>query len=366
MRAKGTGSVYQTPDGKWHAKATIHGEARYRTTTSRKAADAWIKAEQAKMLPTSYTVRSASDKWMTEHVEPQCRRSTIIHYRQMLDRHLLPALGDRNVEDVRRGDVQAVVSAMAGRKLSQSTMASAKRALHGVYEFLIGLDIVAVNPCAHVKVPAVPAKQRRALNPEQVRVLLDSLETCRWQNAVRFLLVTGLRRGELIGLKWSDIRDGWISIDRSVAPGGEVVPPKTKAGGRRFKLSDAALSVLEDQRDQLRIERIDSQLVFPAQSGASVSPMSLTTIIRDHAAAAGLSMTMHELRHTFATQALAGGLDIKALQAILGHATAAMTLDTYGHIVDGKLEEAAAAVDGFAVRLLNPPRSKVVKLHSIR
>lgn len=362
-RTKGTGSIYRRKGSKdYTGEITVHGERRTWSSPSRAKVEAWIAAEKAKAAPTEYTVASAAEAWMAEHISPRCRDVTTRNYRHVLDKYVLPVLGDMKAEDVTRGDVKRMIRALAASGKAANTMRLARALVHSLYEWLVDEEKVAANPCTRIPVPKTTREKRRALTQAEVNRLLAAMKGTRWLHAVRFILATGLRRGELLALQWSDIRDGWLYVERAISQYGVELTPKTATSIRRIKLGEVARGILQDQRNQLAAERIASEYIFPGEHGRPVLPNVLTVVVSKQADRHNIHATLHELRHTFATYALASNaIDLKTLQTMLGHATAAMTLDTYADMVPRNLEKAAEAVDDFA-KALTSERSIVIPL----
>ena len=156
-------------------------------------------------------------------------------------------------------------------------------------------------------------------------------------------LTTGLRRGELLGLKWSDIDlgKGDLRVQRQIGRiDGKIIemPLKTKNAYRTLPLSADAISVLKMQKCKVG----NSEWVFPSPSGGPMSPDSVLHMLQRVLKRAGLPrIRFHDLRHTFATMALQNGVDIKTVSGMLGHFSAGFTLDTYAHVTTSAKREAA-------------------------
>ncbi len=158
-------------------------------------------------------------------------------------------------------------------------------------------------------------------------------------------LATGLRRGELLGLKWSDIdwKNGIIKVKRQVARvDGKVTeaPLKTKNSYRTVTISPQAVEVLKQQKAKTKDE-----FVFPSPNGGTISPDSVNNMLKRVLERAGIpKVRFHDLRHTFATVALQNGVDIKTVSGMLGHFSAGFTLDTYAHVTTAAQKEAAQTI----------------------
>lgn len=155
-------------------------------------------------------------------------------------------------------------------------------------------------------------------------------------------MATGLRRGELLGLKWSDVDldAGVIRVKRQVARvDGQIVeaPLKTKNSYRTVAISQQAAEVLKQQK-----AKTNGEYVFPSPNGGPISPDSVNNMLKRVLARAGIPrVRFHDLRHTFATVALQNGVDIKTVSGMLGHFSAGFTLDTYAHVTTAAQKEAA-------------------------
>ena len=155
-------------------------------------------------------------------------------------------------------------------------------------------------------------------------------------------LATGLRRGELLGLKWEDIdlERGTIQVRRQIARiDGEVVeaPLKTKNSYRSVSIGHDAVEILKEQR-----RKTNSEYVFPSSTGGPISPDSVLHMLHRVLERAGLPrIRFHDMRHTFATVALQNGVDIKTVSGMLGHYSAGFTLDTYAHVTTQAQRQAA-------------------------
>lgn len=162
-------------------------------------------------------------------------------------------------------------------------------------------------------------------------------------------LATGLRRGELLGLKWSDIdlEHGSLRVQRQIARiDGEIVeaPLKTKNAYRTLPLSADAIDVLKTQEKKCG----NSQYVFPSPTGGPISPDSVLHMLHRVLKRAGLpKVRFHDLRHSYAVAAIRAGDDIKTVQETLGHATAAFTLDVYGHVTNQMKQASAERMDAY-------------------
>lgn len=206
---------------------------------------------------------------------------------------------------------------------------------------------------------AAPTKQKNILQPEDLKILF-SVDTCtRWNRiepvhyiyAFRFLTVTGLRRGELCGLKREDVRNGILTISRSINSYNEVTSGKNDNARRVIVLPKIAQNILDEQRLMLRREGIISPWLFPDEDGDCTDPKIFYERWDRYRKQHGISSTLHELRHTFVS-ANKADMPLELLKSIVGHSVSMDTIGVYGHEVDGEKLRAAGIVDDVFDRLL--------------
>lgn len=184
-----------------------------------------------------------------------------------------------------------------------------------------------------------------ALTAEQLQSFLRDVKESGVYKMYYIELATGLRRGELLGLKWEevDLAAGMIRIRRQVARiNGEIVeaPLKTKNSYRTVSIGEDAVGILMYQKN-----RTDSEYVFPSPTGGPISPDSVLHMLHRVLKRAGLpQVRFHDLRHTFATLALQNGVDVKTVSGMLGHYSAGFTLDTYAHVTTQAQRQAASTM----------------------
>ena len=203
--------------------------------------------------------------------------------------------------------------------------------------------LVTKNPTQGCALPKVEHKEMKTLTADQLSAFFQEARDSGVYELYYLELATGLRRGELLGLKWTDIDldRGVLKIQRAISrQNGKVVeaPLKTKNAYRTLPLSADAISVLKMQKCKVG----NSEWVFPSPAGGPMSPDSVLHMLQRVLKRAGLPrIRFHDLRHTFATMALQNGVDVKTVSSMLGHYSAGFTLDTYAHVTtDAQLKAA--------------------------
>jgi integrase len=217
------------------------------------------------------------------------------------------------------------------------------------------------NVAAIRKPPAVEQQEIEILTPEQIAVVLDSLKGHSVHPIATLAVSTGMRRGEVLGLMWGDIdlERGVLRVERSVeetkAGGLRLKSPKSKRGRRNIGLPAEAVAMLRDHKVKQLERRLlfgagnitADTLVFCTVEGTLLSPNNVTRSWSRALQTRGLpQVSFHSLRHSHASMLLRAGVDVLTVSRRLGHSTAAMTLDKYGHLIEGADAAAAKALEG--------------------
>ena len=203
------------------------------------------------------------------------------------------------------------------------------------------------------------AQGMKTWTKEQLKKFLESVAEERLSPLWHTIAMTGMRRGEAIGLRWSDVdlENGRLSVRRALIPSGREVivsEPKTIKGRRVIAIDPGTIEVLKAQAARQLDEQkewddawVETGLVFTQENGAALDPETVTRYFRQAVKRSMLpAIRLHDLRHTHATLALQAGIHPKVVSERLGHATISITLDTYSHAVPAMQEEAAALIAG--------------------
>ena len=241
-----------------------------------------------------------------------------------------------------KGRVDRIEAKDQPKGLSAKTVRNINQVISSAMDFAVAQKIIPENPCKAVALPKVEHKEMKTIPAEQLQAFLQESKATGVYEMYYIELATGLRRGELLGLKWTDIdwKNGIIKVRRQVARvDGQIVeaPLKTKNSYRTVTISQQAIEVLKQQK-----EKTNDEYVFPSPNGGPISPDSVNNMLKRVLARAGIpKVRFHDLRHTFATIALQNGVDIKTVSGMLGHFSAGFTLDTYAHVTTAAQKEAA-------------------------
>ena len=292
------------------------------------------------------------------------RPNTVRNYTERYERNIKCVIGSKLLTDVKPIHCQRIFSKMAEEGYKTTTIYQTRIALYNMLEFAKENDVLINNPCKKsVKSDmGKPSEKKEALTIDVQKKFLEAVVGYSYENQYRFVLQTGLRTGELAGLKWSDIdfKKRTMKIERTMEyrySVGEwrVGPPKSKSGYRTIPLTDEAIRILENQKAKnksLKLVPIEwSDTVFLCRKGTPVKNSTYDTGLFKYCDRIGIPrFSMHVLRHTFATRCIEGGMKPKTLQKILGHSNIGITMNLYVHITeDEKHREIDLVADALKV-----------------
>lgn len=278
--------------------------------------------------------------------------SAIRGYEQTARLRVLPALGNHRLGDLRHRDLQAFVDQLVADGLAPATVMTTMLPLRAIYRRALSRGIVAENPTRGIEMPAIRSTRDRIASPTEATRLLDALEP-EHRPLFATALYAGLRRGELVALRWEDVdlaagkihvRRGWDAIE------GEITP-KSREGRRTVPIPAVLRGYLVDHK-------------FRGDGTGRV--FGTATVVRRQAEQAPKRwrqhnlepISLHECRHTYASLMIAAGANPKTISTLMGHANISITLDLYGHLMPGTEAEAADALDLYlaaqAIRAADP------------
>lgn len=268
-------------------------------------------------------------------------------------------LGRILLKDLRPDQVQKLYTDKLAGGTSPRTTRLIHAVLHRALNHALKLGLVVRNVSNAATLPKVPRKEMKTLDDYQVRHLIQVAEGTRFQTLFWIAVTTGLRKGEILGLKWHDLdwNTGRIQIQRQVqrrkGEGLVFCEPKSASGRRVITLGQATLERLREHKKKQYQEKIltgekwqDNDLIFPSPIGTPLDQSNVTKVYKECLSAADLpNIRFHDLRHTAATLMLQQGINPKIVQERLGHADISLTLNTYSHVLPSMQDEVAEKMD---------------------
>ncbi len=330
-------------------------------------AEAHAKANAAReRLAQGSPVRDANrtlsewlDEWRETFLKASDRaQATKTLYDGLTRRHVETHLGAIQLHRLKPSDVTRLLLAMQQAGKSASTRRNAYAALRAALDDAVSNGLLAANPVEKVRRPRADRHEARALTPEEVAGLLKAADGLRYLVALKVILGTGLRRGEVLALRWADVdldraearvKGSLVRLDGVLAVSGT----KTARSRRAISLSPSMVGLLKAHRSAQAAERLaagnlwdETGFVFTTEFGKPVDPRNLLRAVVIARRNAGLSadIGVHTLRHTYATTALLNNVPLHVVSRNLGHSSIAITADTYGHLTDAAAQSAAEAV----------------------
>ena len=297
--------------------------------------------------------------WYKTYSKPHIRLTTQLCYENRIYLHIIPSIGEIPLNKLTQSDLQKFYADLKknGRKskverygtgVSDRLVRSCHATCRTALQKAVDEKLISVNPAIGCKLPPKKAQEMQVLTHEEMRRFLIQSKQDDFYELALLELATGMRRGEICALKWSDLdfETGALHIQRQAyhADHGVVISePKTKQSCRSIILPPSVLNVLRQYR-----EAVDSEWMFPSpvKEGEPLNPNGVyRKMVKILDRAQCKRVRFHDLRHTFATTALEHGMDIKTLSAIIGHVSSATTLDIYSHITDEMQANAANKIE---------------------
>lgn len=350
------GHVYrrQLGDGspsKWHAVIDVPrgGEAKRRQVTRSfdtvGQAHAWL----ARMVNERTTDEGANgplvSAFLTEWLDGQVylRPSTKASYRAHVEKYLTPVFGDHAVAQVTVPMVERFAHDLSARGLAAGTVQRVLATLRSAFSYAVRMGVIQVNPACGIRVPSSVSRPTRTWTPEESACFLTCLEDDSPGVLLRLALTTGMRRGELLGLRWGHLSlgGGFLRVEVSrISLGGRIFdgPPKSRNGVRTVYLDPKTVTLLRrlrmTQRPAETLSVDADELVFTDESGRGFSPWWVSRHFQKVIVEAGLpKIRFHDLRHSSATLGLAAGESLKEVSSRLGHAGIGITADIYADVL---------------------------------
>lgn len=370
--------ISKRADGRYQARFTFHGERRTLydrdlKVLQKKLSDARYEMEHGIYMDgKNMTFDRFFQTWLSEIKANTVKENTISVYQEIYKVHINPQIGKMQVSTITKLVIQRLLNTMQKSGLSANTLAKTKAILYSVFKEAMENRMISYNPCENITIKR-DKNERRVLSYEEQKKFLESISGSRYEPLCLLGLSTGLRIGELSGLRWSDINfdEKTLTVERTYIYLHDVEKhqmrdvfhsPKTKTSCRTIRLLDSILEMLKQHQINQAGEKArlgdawqpiedGEDLVFTTKNGKPVRGLNVAETL-DHyvmrineleereAFKEGRDpviferITPHTLRHTFATRAFESGIPPKVVQQILGHSSLEMTMDLYTHVTE--------------------------------
>ena len=380
-RANGEGNIRKRKDGRWEGRYTAGYDAKtgkriIKNVLGKTQAEVKEKLKRAleetngldiSRAADEYTVASWLRTWYELYAKPNVRTATANRYQLIIEQYTVPRIGNIKLKKLTTRHLQKLYKELleSGRihvgknqdkGLSTTTVHSVHLMLHCALDRAVKERLISRNPCEDCIVPKPRKLDMKILPPEHMKAYLEAADRRGLLPMFYLELVSGLRKGELVALRWDDldVKSKTISVSRQYVrnPDGslELTRPKTENSIRLVSIPQTAVDLLIQEHGK----HPDSPYLFPSPlTGEMYHPDSVVNLHKKILRDAGLEhLRFHDLRHTFATTALQNGVDVKTVSSMLGHYDAGFTLRTYTHATRQKQDEAAQTMGSFMEQVM--------------
>ena len=370
-RKYGEGSVFLRKDGRWEGRVVVgyadNGNPRTKSVLAKTKGECVEKLEALKEQCGRTSDRLKSDMefgdwmdfWYQNYSKPKIRLTTQASYENRIYNHIITEIGKIPLNRLTQNDLQQFYSRLkkGGRKrlaeqygegLSDRMVRSCHTTCRTALDKAVVEGLITNNPSIGCKLPPKKGREMQVLTQVEIARFLTQAKSEGYYEMFLLELTTGMRRGEIVGLKWRDLNmlTSELHIARQVvktATGCIVTVPKTKSSVRTILLPQEMVALLAELKKQTKGEWM---FPSPVKEGEPRNPTAVYRrfqLILERSSCK--KIRFHDLRHTFATMALENGMDIKTLSAMIGHISAETTLNIYSHITDTMKQQAAVRID---------------------
>jgi integrase len=378
-RGNGEGTIVKRKDGRWMGAVTVgtdpetgKPDRKFIYGKKRKEVARKMTELKQKLFDGSYVKQSEIKlgEWLTrwnEGRKSQVAYKTYRSYKIWMDKHIIPELGDVKLKDLKARQIQNLLNKKIERRspdndkgLSVNSVKHIYATIHTALNQAVKEQLIVRNVAASVSPPKKQEEKKlQTWTKEEVNKFLAQAKKHKYFIIYYLAVNTGMRRGELIGLKWSDIdfKKKRLEVNRQVQRTDEGLifkQPKSKAGYRVIPITTDVVKQLKKQKIRQSEKKLalgsnyngELDLICSNMVGNPIEPTKIYKYYKEISRAADLpEIRFHDLRHTFATLFLQSNGNIKTLQQILGHSSISVTMDTYSHVTDEMLDSAAKNIE---------------------
>jgi integrase len=379
-RGKKEGSIFQRKDGRWVGSLNLGWEdgkrkrRHFYAATAAEVRDELLKArsDQSRGLPVAaerQTVANFLEGWLEHTLKARAKPRSIESFTAIVNKHIVPALGRIRLDKLTPQQVQALLEkkrqpyktkdktgkVVEKHGLGPQSIANIRTVLRSALGQALKWGMVARNVATLIDAPRIPRPQTHAIDADGARKLLQTARGERFEAILVLALTLGLRRGEILGLRWLDVdfEEGALRVSQAVQRIGgklQVTDVKTERSRRVVAIPESVVRALKTRRAQQAQERLlagsewkDSALAFTNPTGGPLEPITLHRDYKRMLTAAGLptKVRFHDLRHTAASLLLAEGVHLRVIMELLGHSSISLTANTYAHVMPAAMRDVA-------------------------
>lgn len=363
MRGKGEGSIRKRATGRWEGRYT-GSDGRQHSVYAKTRADLQVRLAQAIREQSELGFVTGPRQTLAQYLTHWCdnvkaarlKPRTMERYRGVIRSHVIPAIGHLTLAKVTPQHLERLYAQM---RVSPASIRYTHQVLHSAFAHALRVRVISRNPAAGVAPPKPSQREMLYLDPAEARAFLGAVVDDPLGPLYALALTSGLRLGELLALRWSDVdlSHATLAVRHTLhymAGRWSLTEPKTPRSRRQVALSETALAAIRRQKARQAADRLgageawtDHGFVFADAfgeplHGSRITERRLRPLLKSYALP---SIRFHDLRHTAATLMLAGGVNPKVVSEMLGHASVAITLDRYSHVIPSMQEDAARRMD---------------------
>ncbi len=364
-RSYGQGGYQQREDGSWRWRGMVAGRRRSLSHKHKRELEKRVRkllgdADQGIMPPEKcVTVKQYITGWLEDTVKQSVRPATYTSYNTLARHYLIPAFGTVKLTDLQPAHLRKLYGEMRSNGLSPSTVQRVHAVIRRALKQAVEDGLIPRSIATAVRQPRSERPEISPYSPVEVRQLQSVAKGTRWEALINLALATGMRQGELLGLKWGDVdlETGTVQVRRQLTRDLVFADPKTAHGRRTINIGKNTMALLREHKRCQNEQRLllgaeweqreeYRSLVFTTEFGRPLGTSTLTRNYKELLKKAGLpERRFHDLRHTAATLMLLNGEHPKVVQTRLGHSTIQMTIDLYSHAMPSMDREAADRLD---------------------
>lgn len=364
--------IYRRKTGLYEGRFQINGKIYYVSGKTKKDVEKKLVNKRYEVEHGMYssnkdslTVDSWFNTWIEEYKKPIVKDRTVRIYLACYKCHIKNAIGHRKLKDIRGEHLQRIFNNLAKNGLSKGTLGNVKKTLNGMFEQAVLNDILFKNPVKAVRMPSTKEKEKKkVLTVEEQRLLLEEAKESNYYELIVFALNTGMRIGEITGLKWSDIdfNENIIKVRRGLNyysySGFYTDTPKTKKSIRDIPMTSSVRELLKRVKHKQLTNKIKygskykehptiKDTVFTSIYGGLIHEQMVSKELKKLCNLADIErVTPHALRHTFATRCAEKGMSYQTLKSIMGHAKLSITMDLYAHVLQDTKQQEIKLLEG--------------------